>query len=71
MKEVIVVGISVKDLSTEELQALISSTVRETMEDFMENMLALSSENYLRSIEEARRDYKEGRIKPIEEVFDV
>ena len=71
MKEVIVVGISVKDLSTEELQALISSTVRETMEDFIEDMLALSSGNYLRSIEEARRDYKEGRIKPLEEVFDV
>jgi hypothetical protein len=61
----------VKDLTTRELKLLISDTVKETVEDVMEDLLALSSEQYLKSIEEARRDYKEGRTKTFEEVFNV
>lgn len=59
----------VKDLTVEELKSLISDTVREAMEDLIEDMLALSSEEYLRSIEEARRDYKEGRVKYLDEAL--
>lgn len=61
----------IKDLSVEELQSLISDTVRGTMEDLMEDMLALSSSEYLSSIEEARRDYRKGKVKHFEDVFDV
>ena len=61
----------VKDLTVGEFQSLISNTVRRAMEDSIEDMIALSSEEYLRSIEEARRDYKEGRVKQFEEIFDV
>lgn len=57
----------VMDLTIEELQSLISDTVKSTLED----LLALSSDEYLRSIEEARKDYKEGKVKYIEEMFDV
>ena len=64
-------GTSIKDLTVEELQTLISNTVRETMEEVMEDMVALSSESFLRSIEQARRDYKEGKVKPFEEAFNV
>jgi hypothetical protein len=64
-------GTSIKDLSVEELQTLISNTVRETMEDVIEDMIALSSEGFLRSIDQSRKDYKEGRIKSFEEVFNV
>ena len=38
-----------------------------TKEDF----LALSSDNYLKSIKEAREDYKKGKVKSYEEVFNV
>jgi len=31
-------------------------------ESFLENLLAATSPEYLKSIEEARRDYKEGRV---------
>ena len=62
---------NVKDLSVTELQTLISDTVKNAMEEFIEDMLALSSEEYLESIKEARKDYKNGRIKQFEEVFDV
>ena len=37
----------------------------------IEDLLALSSDEYLRSIEEARTDYKEGKVKYLEEIFDV
>ncbi|OFV68791.1 MAG: hypothetical protein SCAL_000467 [Candidatus Syntrophoarchaeum caldarius] len=41
------------------------------MNDSIEDMLALSSDEYLKSIEEARNDYKTGRVRSIEEIFDV
>lgn len=61
----------VKDLTVVELHSLISDTVKGTMEDFIEDILALSSDDYLHSINEARSDYKEGRVKNFEEIFDV
>jgi hypothetical protein len=61
----------VKDLTVGGLKSLISDTVKNVMEDLIEDMLALSSDEYLRSIEEARRDYNEGRVKYFEEVFDA
>ena len=59
-------GTLIKDLSVEELQTLISNTVRETMEDVIEDMIALSSESFLLSIEQSRKDYKKGRTKSID-----
>ena len=61
----------VKDLTVGELRSLISDTVRGAMEGLIEDMLALSSDDYLRSIEEARSDYKEGKVQSLEEIFDV
>ncbi|MBC2698596.1 MAG: hypothetical protein HF975_07080 [ANME-2 cluster archaeon] len=60
-----------KDLTVMELHSLISDTVKETMEDLIEDMLALSSDEYLYSINEARNDYNEGRLKKFEEIFNV
>jgi hypothetical protein len=59
----------VKDLTAGELQSLISATVRGVLEDLIEDIQALSSDEYLRSIEEARNDYNEGKVKYIEDVF--
>ncbi len=61
----------VSDLTVGELQSLISDAVRGAMEEVIEDMLALSSDEYLCSIEEARSDYKEGKVKSLEELFDV
>lgn len=71
MMEVILMITKVKDLTVDELRSLVSDTVRGVMEDSIEDMVALTSERYLQSIEEARRDYKEGRVKSFEDVFDV
>ena len=61
----------VKDLTVGELKSLISDTIKESLEDLIEDIVALSSDEYLRSIEEARSDYKRGRIKYFEEISDV
>jgi prevent-host-death family protein len=37
--------------------------------DFFEDLLALSSPSYLKSIKEAREDYKKGRLFSHKEVF--
>ena len=60
-----------KDLTVGELKSLISDAIRESLEDLIEDIVALSSDEYLHSIEEARTDYKEGRIRYLEEVSDV
>jgi hypothetical protein len=36
---------------------------------FLEDLMAATSPEYLRSIREARRDYKAGKVKSHEEVF--
>ena len=41
----------------------------EDREFVIENLLASLSPNFLKSIEEARRDYKEGRVVSFEEAF--
>ncbi|MCD6573795.1 MAG: hypothetical protein J7K95_06850 [Thermoplasmata archaeon] len=60
-----------RDMDEKELKVLIKESVREVMEDLIEDLLALSSKEFLKSIEEARNDYKQGKIKYFEELFDV
>ena len=61
----------VKDLTVAEFQSLISDTMRATLEDLIEDVSAFSSPEYLKSIEEARNDYRDGRVRHLEELFDV
>jgi hypothetical protein len=57
------------NLSLNELIVALRSLDEEDREFFLENLLAALSPEYLKSIEEARQDYKEGRTIPHEEVF--
>ena len=59
---------TLKDLTVEEFKILISDTIKENLEDLVEDVAALSSREYLRSIEEAREDYRQGRVKLLEEI---
>ncbi len=57
-------GIKVKTgLSLEDLISAIKDVSQEEREFLVENLLAATSPEYLESIEEARRDYKEGRVR--------
>ncbi|MBD3191660.1 MAG: hypothetical protein GF308_13515 [Candidatus Heimdallarchaeota archaeon] len=60
--------IKVKDMTAEELQKLITDAVTNAVEDLMEDILGLSSESYLKSIEEARKEYQEGKITKLEDL---
>ncbi len=60
--------VKVKDLTVEELQSLISQTINDVVEDLIEDILGLSGKEYLQSIEDARRDYKEGKVTKIEDL---
>ncbi len=50
------------NISLNELIEVLKSLDTEEKEFFLENLLAALSPEYLKSIEEARKDYKEGRI---------
>jgi len=65
------VSAKVKDLTVDELRKLVSKAVRESLEDLAEDIAALTSEKYLESIEDAREDYKKGRVKHLDEIMDV
>ena len=59
------------DLTVEEFKLIITEAFKEVVEELSEDIAALSSDLYLKSIEEARKDYRSGRVKKFEEVFDV
>jgi len=59
--------VKVKDMTVEELQKLIADTVTSVVEDLMEDILGLSSDNYLKSIKEARKNYKDGKTTKLED----
>lgn len=50
----------ISDLTVDELKILISKTVQEAIEDYLEDLNALTSKEYLNPIREAREDYKSG-----------
>lgn len=60
----------VKDMTVDELREIIQVTVRGTLEDELEDLRAVSSPSYLRSIEEAREDARAGRVVSLEELLE-
>jgi hypothetical protein len=58
------IGFSVADLA-----AALQQLSDEDREFFIENLLAATSPEYLESIDEARRDYREGKTIPYEKLF--
>ena len=59
----------VQDLTIDELRTIISDTVKDTVGDMIEDIIALSSKEYIDSVKEARNDYKESRTKIFEGMY--
>jgi hypothetical protein len=57
------------NLSLNELISALKSLNDDDREFFIENLLAALNPEYLKSIEEARQDYKENRTMSHDEVF--
>jgi len=60
----------VKELSVNELRTVIRDTVEQTLEDKLEDLQALSSRSFLHSIEEAREDFRAGRVTSLDDLLD-
>ena len=61
----------ISDLTVEELKKIIADAVRENTQELIEDLVGLNSRSYLESIQEAREDYKKGRVKPLEDLPDA
>jgi hypothetical protein len=57
------------NLSRQEIIGAVKSMNKRDREDFLEELLASTSPEYLKSIKDARADYRAGRVKTHEEVF--
>jgi hypothetical protein len=58
------------DINMQAVIEAVKNMRKEEQEDFLENLLAATSPDYLDSIREARQDYKDGRIYTHDEVFE-
>jgi acetoin utilization deacetylase AcuC-like enzyme len=63
-------GVVSMRVEAEEIIAAVRRMKPREREAFLEDLLAATSPKYLESIQEARRDYKSGRIKSHAEVFN-
>jgi hypothetical protein len=57
------------NLSRQEIIGAVKSMNKRDRDDFLEELLATTSPEYLESIRDARADYKAGRVKTHDEVF--
>ena len=57
------------NLSRQEIIGAVKSMKKKDRDDFLEELLATTSPDYLESIREARADYKAGRVRTHDEVF--
>ena len=57
------------EIQPEVIIAAIKKMAKKERDSFLEDLLAVTSPKYLKSIKEARSDYKAGRVKNHNEVF--
>jgi hypothetical protein len=57
------------EVKHQDIIAAVKKMKKAERDSFLEDLLASTSPEYLRSIKEARADYKAGRVKSHEEVF--
>jgi len=57
------------EVKPEEIIEAVKKMKKREREDFLEDLLASTSPEYLESIEEARSDFKSGQVKNHKEVF--
>jgi hypothetical protein len=59
------------EIQPEVIIAAIKRMAKKERDSFLEDLLASTSPEYLKSIKEARADYKAGRVKTHQEVFGL
>ena len=56
-------------VSADEIIGAVKKMKKRDRDAFIEDLLAMTSPEYLRSVKEARADYKAGRIKTHKDIF--
>ena len=56
-------------ISTDEIIEAVKKMKKSDREAFIEDLLAMTSPEYLESIKETRKDYRTGKVKSHKEVF--
>jgi len=64
-------GNKVNELTVNELKELISGVINEKMEDLIEDIKSLLDPEFIKSVQEAREDYKQGRVTDIDHVLNA
>nr|VFK38295.1 MAG: hypothetical protein BECKSD772F_GA0070984_102323 [Candidatus Kentron sp. SD]VFK44221.1 MAG: hypothetical protein BECKSD772E_GA0070983_10356 [Candidatus Kentron sp. SD]VFK78926.1 MAG: hypothetical protein BECKSD772D_GA0070982_102934 [Candidatus Kentron sp. SD] len=57
------------NISSAQIIAAVQAMDERTRQEFLEDLLAATSPDYLDSIRQARNDYREGRIYSHEDIF--
>lgn len=63
--------VKVSDLTVNELKDLISGVVQEKVEDILEDLKLILDSDFKKSIDEARREYEEGKVTSIDDILNV
>ena len=58
----------ISELTIEELKTLINESVKEAVEEALENFEAISSNSYLKSVKESREEYIKGDFQRLEDI---
>jgi len=58
----------VSELKVEDLKGILLGVIKEALEDIKEDIEALASDEYIESIKEARKEYREGKYKRLEDI---
>ncbi|MDQ3022301.1 MAG: hypothetical protein M3R36_17285 [Bacteroidota bacterium] len=63
--------VKVSDLTVNELKDLISGVVQEKVEDILEDLKLILDSDFKKSIDEARKEYEEGKVTSIDDILNV
>lgn len=58
----------IKEMEIEDFKILIKQTIDETLENYFEDIEALSSKKYLKDIKNARQEYQNNEVFSLEEI---
>jgi hypothetical protein len=61
----------IKELSVDEFKYLMKSIINESLQEYIEDIKALSSVSYINSIAESRQEYNTGNYIKLEDIDDV
>ncbi|MBI5727179.1 MAG: hypothetical protein HY965_04970 [Ignavibacteriales bacterium] len=61
----------VNELTVDELKDLISNVVQEKLDDMLEDVKLMLDSEYVNSIKEARKEYKQGKVTSIDDILST